>query len=159
MFNARVAGLSIGAALAIATPFIAKHEGLRQHAYLDPVRVPTICYGSTLGVNIGDYKSKKECDDLLGKEIYGFMTAVDKAVTVDLPPARRAALTSFAYNVGVANFKRSTLLKKLNAGDTVGACNELDRWVYAKGKKLNGLVKRRKEEKKLCLQEYQNPTC
>jgi lysozyme len=62
-----------------------------------------------------------------------------------------AAYTSFTYNVGVGAFEKSTLLRKLNGGDRVAACNELPRWVYARGVKLPGLVNRRREEQALCL--------
>jgi lysozyme len=59
---------------------------------------------------------------------------------------------SFAYNVGGGNYCGSTLVRKLNAGDTAGACNELTRWTRAKGIVLPGLVKRREAERQLCLQ-------
>lgn len=64
--------------------------------------------------------------------------------------ARHAALCSFAYNVGVGAFSRSTLLKKLNAGAGDAACAELDRWVYAKDKRVPGLVTRRSVERAVC---------
>ena len=70
---------------------------------------------------------------------------------VALPEPPRAALASFVYNVGEGNFARSTLLRKLNQGDLRGACHELSRWVYAGGRKLNGLVSRRATERELCL--------
>jgi lysozyme len=139
--------------MVIATPFVADFEGLRQHAYHDAVGVPTICYGSTQGVYIGQHKTKAECDALLQQALGHFLAVIDRHVTVAMPETRRAALASFAYNVGEGAFRRSTLLRKLNAGDTVGACNELRRWVYAGGKKLRGLVRRREEERKLCLME------
>ena len=138
-------------AMAIATPFVARWEGLKTLAYYDPIGVPTICYGHTDGVVIGDLKSQKDCDLLLDAELRSYLNAVDTLVTVPLPETRRAALASFAYNVGIDAFKRSTLLRKLNAGDTVGACNELRRWVYAKGRMLRGLVRRREAERDLCL--------
>jgi len=140
-----------GGAMAIAVPFVADWEGLRTSAYLDPVNVPTICYGHTQGVYIGQEIDRKKCDEMLKEELGEYMAAVDNAVTVPLPDTRLAALASFAYNVGIGNFRRSTLLRKLNAGDTAGACDELRRWVYAKGKKLRGLVRRREAERELCL--------
>lgn len=135
----------------IAAPFISGWEELRNVAYYDPVSVPTICYGHTEGVKMGQVKSDFECADMLVNELKEYMDAVDKHVKVYMPDTRKAALISFTYNVGVANFKSSTLLEKLNKGDTIGACNELPRWVYAKGIKLNGLVKRREAERQLCL--------
>ena len=146
-------GAMVGAAgaLLIATPFVGQWEGLRTAAYLDPVGIPTICYGSTRGVEISDEMTKKQCDDLLQTELLHYLEMVDAYVTVPLPDTRRAALTSFAYNVGIGNFERSTLLRLLNDGKTRQACNELGRWVFAKGMKLRGLVRRREAERQLCL--------
>lgn len=64
-----------------------------------------------------------------------------------------AAYLSFIYNVGVGAFADSTLRVKLFKGDRRGACNELSRWVYADGKKLAGLVKRREAERQVCLKD------
>ncbi len=69
-----------------------------------------------------------------------------------MPDTRKAALASFVYNVGETQFSRSTLLRKLNAGDVKGACAELSRWVYAGGKVYKGLVNRRMAERELCEQ-------
>lgn len=66
-------------------------------------------------------------------------------------PYQRAALISFVYNVGAGNVQSSTLLKKLNSGDHLGACQQLTRWVYAQKIKLQGLVKRRTEELDWCM--------
>lgn len=120
-------------------------------AYLDPVRVPTICYGHTEGVKLGQTKTDEQCADMLADELGDYMRIVEKYAKSPMPDTRKAALTSFVYNVGHHNFRKSTLLKKLNAGDTVGACNELPRWVYAKGVRLRGLELRREAEKELCL--------
>jgi lysozyme len=156
IINTRMAGGFAGAAMLIALPLVAGWEGLRTDAYLDAVGVPTICYGSTEGVRVGQSKTVGECDQLLQKELKTYLQAVDGLVIVPITAERRAALASFAYNVGVENFKRSTLLRKLNGGDTLGACNELRRWVYAKGKYLRGLARRREAERKLCIVGLEN---
>jgi len=137
---------------AIATPFIGKWEGLRIEAYLDPVGIPTICYGSTKGVELGQAMTKEECDALLNEELKIYLKAVDDFIFVPMPDTRRAALTSFTYNVGIENFKKSTLRRLMNEGQTRAACEELSRWVFAKGIKLRGLIRRRDEEKRLCLE-------
>ncbi|MBI1425775.1 MAG: glycoside hydrolase family protein [Gammaproteobacteria bacterium] len=150
-FRTKAIGAGVGAAMAIAVPFIAVHEGFRPAAYLDPVGIPTICYGHTAGVVIGQVKTKAECDLLLALEIEDGFAILDRYTDTPLTTEQRVAFASFIYNVGEGSFRRSTMLKKLNAGDVTGACNELPRWVYAKGKKLPGLVKRRDAEKELCL--------
>lgn len=137
--------------LLVAAPFVAGWEVKRNAAYLDPVSIPTICYGHTQGVKLGQSMTDDECAMLLATELAEYIKEVDAAVKVQMPDTRRAALVSFAYNVGIHNFKTSTLLKKLNAGKPIEACNELRRWVYANGQKLNGLIRRREAERELCL--------
>lgn len=134
-----------------ATPMVAEFEGLRQYAYFDPVGIPTICYGETQGVKMGQTKTKEECDKLLQGRLGEFAAAVDELVKVPMNTQMHAALTSFAYNVGVKAFGDSTLLRKLNRGDYRGACDQLPRWVYSKGYKLRGLITRREKEREVCL--------
>ncbi|MGO4326650.1 lysozyme [Cupriavidus sp. 2TAF22] len=147
----RIAAALAGGAVAIATVVVGFYEGRSNVAYLDPVGIPTICSGITAGVKLGQRKSDAECEALMRGELGKALAVVDGAVTVPLPPTRRAALASFVYNVGPAAFRSSTLLRKLNAGDVAGACAELSRWVMAKGRVLPGLVTRRQTEKELCL--------
>jgi len=79
--------------------------------------------------------------------------AVDGMVKIPLGEYQRAALYSFTYNVGTNAFSKSTLLKRLNAGDVDGACEELRRWIYAGGQKWRGLMNRRDMERTMCLAE------
>jgi lysozyme len=58
---------------------------------------------------------------------------------------------SLSYNIGTGAFCKSTLVKKLNAGDYIGACNQILLWDKYQGKPLAGLTKRRQEENKKCL--------
>lgn len=150
MGKTRAAILAAGAAVAIAAPVIAHFEGLRLFAYRDPVNIPTICYGYIKGVQMGDQKTKAECDKLLRDEALSFAYLVDIAVTVPMKPHEHAAFTSFSYNVGIGAFQRSTLLRRVNAGELPAACDELLRWTYAGGKQLDGLKRRREAERKLC---------
>ncbi|MCT8469460.1 lysozyme [Chromohalobacter canadensis] len=138
-------------ALSLATAVVSQFEGYRSEAYRDPVGIPTICYGHTGDVAMGQTLSQAECKELLAEDLGTAFDAVDRHVDIDLSPARRAALASFVYNVGEGKFARSTLLERLNAGKMRAACDELNRWVYAGGRKLAGLVKRRAAERKLCL--------
>lgn len=144
------AGLS--GSLAVAAGFIGYFEGRNLFAYLDPVGIPTICEGITRGVTLGEKRTPEQCDAALTIEVRRAANAVARHVTVPLSETRYTALISFVYNVGEGNFARSTLLRKLNSGDGVGACNEMTKWVYAGGRKLKGLVKRRQTEFELCVQ-------
>lgn len=145
-------GVSLAAgAISIATAVVSFYEGYEPTAYRDPVGIPTICYGHTATVRMGQTLSQAECTALLQQDLGDAFAVVDRRTKVELPPPTRAALASFVYNVGAGNFARSTLLRKLNQGDLHGACHELSRWVYAGGRRLNGLVKRRATERELCL--------
>ena len=137
---------------------IGSFEGLRTEAYLDAVGVPTICYGSTKNVQIGQKVDKAYCDSLLKHETGHFGRQVLALVKVPINQNQYDALVSFAYNVGIGNFANSTLLKKLNLGEYDAAAKEFDRWVFAKGRKLPGLVKRRAAERELFSRPVQTQT-
>ncbi len=146
----RIITASLAGALGMSAMLVTWFEGRSLVAYLDPVGIPTICEGVTRGVKLGQVKTPAQCDALLQQELAVALVGVDRNVKVPLPETRRAALASFVYNVGESQFASSTLLRRLNAGDPRGACAELSRWVYAKGKKLAGLVNRRAAERELC---------
>lgn len=139
------------AALALAASTVAYYEGVRYRAYKDPVGILTVCYGETQGVDRNRLYTESDCRLMLEARVGEFAAQVQSLIAIPQPDTRIAALTSFAYNVGIENFRKSTLLRKLNAGDAVGACNELPRWNKAKGQVLPGLVKRREAERQLCL--------
>lgn len=150
MLSKRIAGYSLAATISIATAVVSTFEGLRTDAYLDPIGIPTICYGHTATAKIGQSRTPWQCKEQLSKDLLIAIEDVESRVKVPLTVERRAALVSFVYNVGGTKFGSSTLLKKLNVGDPAGACAELSKWVYAGGVKLNGLVSRRAEERALC---------
>ena len=137
--------------IAAAIGLVAAWEGRSLIAYADPVGIPTICEGYTQGVRLGDVATPARCDALTEQEVRKALTVVDRSVSYPLPDPVRVALSSFVYNVGAGAYAKSTLLRKLKAGDIAGACQELDRWVYAGGRKLRGLERRRQAERQLCL--------
>ncbi|ENU8725451.1 lysozyme [Salmonella enterica] len=142
-------------AIAIAAAMLGGHDGLEGRRYVhyrDVVGVITVCDGYT-GKDIipGKRYTDAECDALLNKDLKRVKAQIDPLIKVSIPESERAALYSFAYNVGTGAFARSTLLKKLNAGDHAGACNELKRWTYAGGKQWKGLMTRREIEREVCL--------
>lgn len=136
------------AAASLAAPF----EALRQWAYRDPVGIPTICFGSTRGVQLGDHKTVAECKALLTREMSQAISDVERCVP-GLPVNQLAAWGSAVYNVGpslVCNQRTSTAARMLAAGRSTEACAQLSRWTKAKGVELPGLVKRRAAERELC---------
>ncbi|ENS4526981.1 lysozyme [Salmonella enterica] len=141
-------------AVAIAAALLGGHDGLEGRRYIpyrDVAGVLTVCDGHT-GKDIipGKRYTDAECDALLDKDLKRVKAQVDPLIKVGIPESERAAFYSFAYNVGTGAFARSTLLKKLNAGDHAGACNELKRWTYAGGRQWKGLVTRREIEREVC---------
>ncbi len=140
-----------GGLIALTVSMIAYFEGMETKSYKDVVNVTTVCFGHT-GTDIISNKiySESECLALLEKDLSKVRREVDPLIKVEINDNTRAAIYSFAYNVGVGAFARSTLLKKLNAGDQHGACEEMKRWVYAGGKVWRGLVSRRDAESALC---------
>lgn len=141
-------------AVAIAAALLGGHDGLEGRRYIpyrDVAGVLTVCDGHT-GKDIipGKRYTDAECDALLDKDLKRVKAQVDPLIKVSIPESERAAFYSFAYNVGTGAFARSTLLKKLNAGDHAGACNELKRWTYAGGRQWKGLVTRREIEREVC---------
>lgn len=130
---------------------IKSFEGLRLKAYKCPAGVWTIGYGHTKGVKEGDVITEEEAEDMLKKDVLNFEINVRGAVIPNLNDHQYDALTSFAYNVGLGNFRKSTLLRLINSGITAreDITNQFMRWVYAGGKKLTGLVRRRTAEAEL----------
>lgn len=126
---------------------VRQHEGISHKAYLDAVNVPTICYGSTDKVLLGYIATDAECNARLQRDVEVAAKGVRSAIKHKLTQEQFNAVTSLTFNVGVRNLHNSTLARKINAGDCLGAAKEFDRWVYAKGKKLKGLVTRRAVER------------
>lgn len=139
---------------------LVKHfEGFRAKAYRDPGNGTwTIGYGHTSmagppKVDPGDVITKAQGEAILKRDLGKFESSVRKQVKVPLNSNQFSALVSFTYNMGPGNLAKSTLLKRLNRKDYAGAANELLKWVYAGGKKLPGLVRRRKAERALFLKK------
>lgn len=128
---------------------IRQSEGLRLRAYLCPAGIPTIGYGSTAGVKLGQTITAERAEELLREDVRQFEAAVSRLVKVPLTQGQFDALVSFAFNLGARSLEQSTLLRLLNVGDYSGAAAQFDRWVYASGKRLSGLVKRRAAERAL----------
>ena len=121
-------------------------EGCKLSAYLCPAGVPTIGYGRTTGVKLGQTITQAQADAWLLEEYDAFERKVRALVKVPLTAHQLGSLVSFAYNVGTGALGSSTLLRLLNKGDYAGAALQFGRWNKAGGKVLNGLTRRRKAE-------------
>jgi len=134
---------------AAALDLIRRFEGCRLTAYRDIGGVPTIGYGSTLGVTMGQTITQAEAEERLARDVEWFARGVQSLVRVPLTPHQFGALVSLGYNIGLNALARSTLLRWLNAGDSVRARAEFGRWVHANGVRVPGLVARRAAEQEL----------
>ncbi len=126
-------------------------EGLMLKAYDDGVGVPPIGYGHTLNVKWGDKITEEQAHLFLVMDVAWAEEAVNDLVKVSLTSNQFSALVSFTFNLGAKSLEHSTLLRKLNEGDYAGAARQFTKWVFAKNKKLKGLVIRREKEKALFL--------
>lgn len=142
------------------TTNLCKHfEGLSLNAYICPAGVPTIGYGSTHHlsgekVKIGDAAITESMANLyLATEIKGFMQATLRLcpVLVNHEPHRLAAITDFAFNCGSGRLKSSTLRRTVNSEDWQESSVQLQRWIWGGGRKLPGLIRRRRAESNLLL--------
>lgn len=137
-----------------AIALIKAYEGFSAEPYICPGDIWTIGYGHTRGVSSYTLPiTEAQAEMLLREDVRDAEKIVRAHVVVPLSNGQYGALVSFVFNVGAGNFTRSTLLKKLNAGDYMGAANELYRWVFASGRKLRGLQRRRKAERKMFLKD------
>lgn len=141
---------------------IKSFEGLSLKPYLCPANIPTIGYGTTRypngsRVTLSDKPiNEKQAEAYLIHEVRKIAQTVEKLVKVPVNDNEFAALVCFAYNVGTEAFKKSTLLKLLNASaDRVAVADQFLRWNKAGGKELAGLTRRRQAERSLFLQPVQ----
>lgn len=136
---------------AACVSLIKEFEGCKLHAYKDAVGIPTIGYGSTRGVHMGMTITQQEADDRLYADMDDAWQEVYAMVNVPLTQGQCDGLVAWTFNLGAGNLRKSTLLKKLNAGDVAGCADEFLRWDKAGGKVLAGLTRRRSAERELFL--------
>lgn len=122
------------------------HEGLKLKAYRCPAGVPTIGYGHTKGVKIGQVITETQAHDYLVEDLQDAEQTVIRH-RLNINQHQFDALVSLVFNIGAGNFANSTLLKKAkkNTNDATIA-NEFRKWVYAGGAVMPGLIKRREAE-------------
>lgn len=128
---------------------IKSYEGLKLNAYLDSVGIPTIGYGHTFNVHMGDTCTEDQADLYLQDDVAHAVAAINRYVKVTLTQHQFDALVSLCYNIGEGNFSHSTLLKLLNSEQFQAASEQFKRWDLAGGKELPGLLARRKDEERL----------
>jgi lysozyme len=141
---------AVGAA---AIALVAGWEGLRTKAYLDAVKVPTVCFGETRGVKLGDSYTAQQCKTMLGNRLVEFEMGMRKCLRNPdtIPDGPYIAALSLSYNIGTGAFCRSSVRKLLDAGQIRQACDAFRNFTRAGGMRLQGLVNRREAERAMCL--------
>ena len=125
---------------------IGQFEGIELKAYLCPAGVLTIGIGHTKGVKKGDVITREKAYELLEEDIKPIEDYLNDLKICDTQ-GEFDALVDFIFNLGTGNFKSSTLYKNIKQKRSdKDICNQFKRWVYANGKKLTGLVRRREAE-------------
>ncbi len=143
-----VAALVISASALVG---IAVNEGYVGSAYKDVVGVPTIGFGETKGVQIGQTTTPPKALRQLLTSADEHATGIKQCITVPISQGEYDAYLSLSYNIGVGAFCKSNLVKKLNSQDYAGACQEILKWNRAGGVVQPGLTKRRYEEFNTCM--------
>lgn len=142
----------------LAIGLIGGFEGVRLNAYKDVAGIPTVCFGETRGVKMGDKYTLDECKKMLGDAVIEFEQGVRQCLRNPdaIPDKSYVGFLSTAYNIGTPTFCSGSIARKINAGDLKGACKAI--LLYNKARVNNrlvvikGLDNRRKEENKLCLE-------
>lgn len=121
-------------------------EGRVYVPYKDVGGIWTVCDGHTgPDIVLGKIYTDAECDVWLQKDVAKHEHGLDRCINddIEIPDHTKAAFISYTFNVGVGAACKSTLVRKVNAGDLQGGCDQLSRWVFVNGKKVQGLVNRR----------------
>lgn len=149
--NKKKVGVVIGAsAAAVLVTTVAKWEGKRNNPYLDIVDVETVCYGETK-VQMR-YYSDAECRDLLERSLTDYAEGVlRRNPELATKPYQLAAATSLTYNIGIGAYNRSTVAKRFSQRRWKEACDSFLNWSRARGKIVKGLLRRRQDERAICL--------
>lgn len=138
-------------------------EGLALRAAPDGVGIPTVGYGHTNAagpphVYMGMIITEATADAILANDLVVCQTQLDTVLTAKLNDNEHDAIIDFLFNLGIANLERSTLLRRINAGDfdltwrnaDGNAVGEFGRWIYDEDGEIEpGLIKRRAAEYKL----------
>lgn len=157
-----------GGGAVLVTRLVKRWEGLRLEVYQDVAGLWTVGYGHLVGPEdeLFPYTDKKDiteakADQLLAADMREAQNIVAAHVHVPLSANQRAALVSFVFNIGpgvpgekdgfvfLKSGRPSTMLLKINAGDFIGAAAEFDKWVNAGGRRVDGLIARRYQERAL----------
>lgn len=132
-----------------------KFEGQKLFVYDDGFGFPTVGVGHLVkpqdNLQLGDKITQAQSDKFLRDDVASYEKIVNDFVRVSLTQNQFDMLVSLSFNIGIGNFKKSTLLKKLNSGDYQGAANRFSDWRRSAGRVVKGLITRRAKEREIFL--------
>lgn len=138
---------------AIAAALVRKWEGCRLKAYPDPATGGdpyTIGFGATgPGIRKGVTWTQQQADKRLQQDVTRFVDGVRSVLKRPATDNQLGAMASLAYNIGLSRFENSTLLRLFNSGSTAGAAKQFGVWTMAAGQRMQGLVNRRADERRV----------
>lgn len=147
----RIIAALLAAVIALASAFIPTWEGSQPVGYRDIAGIATACEGHTgADVVVGVRYSPEQCATWLKSDVGKAAVGVGDCVDAPLKVYEWAAFTSLAYNIGTSAFCKSSIARKANSHDMPGACAAIELYVYAGGRRVEGLVRRRASERALC---------
>jgi lysozyme len=139
------------AATALLT-FTPAFEGTKLSTYRDMGGVLTYCTGATENAAWGKTYTPAQCRAQLDRDLERHAAGIAMCIPLArLTDGQKVAFVDVAYNIGVSGFCGSSMARRTNAGDMVGACNALLMWNKVGGKEVRGLTRRRQAERELCL--------
>jgi lysozyme len=145
------------AAAALVATLVGGWEGLKLYSYQDVIGVWTACYGETRGIRPGMKFTKPQCDAMLVERLAEFEAGMRRCLKSPdaIPDKPYVAFLSLSYNIGTGAFCKSSVARLANAGDPRGACNRIAAFNRAGGSIVRGLVNRRADEQRICLEGLQ----
>lgn len=144
----KVGGAAFAATIACCVPLTTKWEGVWLTAKPDRLAhgIPTVCFGETEGVKIGDTYTLEQCQRMLANKLPRYLMEIDRCIKVPVSNRTRASFLDASYNVGSGAICKSTAMKLLNLGNDVKACEALRPFNHSAGVYRQGLANRRKDE-------------
>lgn len=128
---------------------IKRFETLRLTAYADPIGIPTIGYGHTRGVKLGDTITEEHANMFLADDLQDAESHIEQMINIDININQFSAMVCLVFNIGWSDFAKSTIRRLVNDGDFDGAAGEFCKWNHAGGQQLPGLTRRRQAEEEL----------
>lgn len=142
------------AGLGLAVPMVSHHEGMWLVAKPDKLAhgIPTVCFGETEGVRVGDRYTPKQCEDMLEKKLVRYANSAAECIYVPVSAKMFSTFIDLNYNIGEAAFCGSSAARLINEKRYEAGCEAMRAWTNAGGQFRQGLLNRRLDEIAVCIE-------